>query len=264
MTASMFRHKQLKNGVRRIKANRTSTHPQVYLCSCRTAEYSPWLGRILTRSIALGHAVWDSSTARVNTFQVPRSSWSHWEILECSQFVYGRQRSTSRLLIWWSETTQPVATTTWPPEEQLKRCNNNSYSFSRRTSGGFEGLPSCLHAKESLLSGDSPLGDAREDWHVRFTSPSGLVDVQEQDALELLGNFGKRPPWVRPSHNKLVETHSLIMYSTATRRPFLPSIVECGPSSCLWVILLPIAQFISTHCLARSTFVFCSKVIHIL
>jgi hypothetical protein len=55
------------------------------------------------------------------------------------------------------------------------------------------------------------------------------------------------------------------MYSTATRRPFLPSIVECGPGSCLWVILLPIAQFISTHCLARSTFVFfCSKVIHIL
>jgi len=57
-------------------------------------------------------------------------------------------------------------------------------------------LPSCLHAKESLLSGDSPLGDAREDWHVRLTSPSGLEDVQEQDALELLGNFGKGPRWV--------------------------------------------------------------------
>ena len=56
----------------------------------------------------------------------------------------------------------------------------------------------------------------------------------------------------------------MIMYSTATRWPFLPSIVECGPRSCLWVFLFPIAQFISTHCLARSTFVFCSKVIHIL
>ena len=63
-----------------------------------------------------------------------------------------------------------------------------------------------------------------------MTSPSGLKDVQEQDALELLGNFGKGPRWVAPSHIELGETHLLIVHSTATRRPFLPSIVECGPA----------------------------------
>jgi hypothetical protein len=90
------------------------------------------------------------------------------------QFVY-RQRPTSRLLIWWSETTNPVATTTWPPEEKQLR---DATTTRILPAGGlrvvFEGLPSSLHAKESLLSGDSPLGDAREGWHVRSTCPSGL------------------------------------------------------------------------------------------
>ena len=54
-----------------------------------------------------------------------------------------------------------VATTTWPPEEQLTAATTARIFFVRRTSGDYEGWPSSLHAKESLLSGDSPLGDAR-------------------------------------------------------------------------------------------------------
>lgn len=120
-------------------------------------------------------------------------------------------------------------------------------------------MPSSLHAKESLLSGDSPLGDAREGLHVRLTSPSGLEDVQEQDALELLGNFGKRPRWLAPSHIGLGETHLFDYGGPPVGRFCHASIVECGPRSCLWAFLFPIAHFISTHCLSRSTFVFAPR-----
>lgn len=55
-----------------------------------------------------------------------------------------------------------VATTTWPPEEEQLRDATTTRILS---CGGLrminEGLPSSLHKKESLLSGDSPLGDAR-------------------------------------------------------------------------------------------------------
>lgn len=98
---------------------KSDVNPSTSPCSCGTAEYSPWPSRILTRSIVLGHAGWRSSTARVNTLSGTR-------LLMVAlgdsgvQFVYRRQRPTSRRLICWSETMHFVATTTWPPEEQLR------------------------------------------------------------------------------------------------------------------------------------------------
>lgn len=172
------------------------------------------------------------------------SAWSHREILERSLFTVsnGQRRGCC------SRGLRPCILLRRRPGRlrAAKRCNDNSHFHETDLSDDYESFPSSLHEEESLLSGVSPLGmhedapEAPQGWHVRFKSPSGLGDVQEQDALKALGNFGKPPLWLGPCWIELAVIRTLIMYPTAIRRPFLPSIVERGPRPRLLVFLCAI------------------------
>lgn len=118
--------------------------------SCVTAECSPWTNRKSTTSIVLGHAGLRSSTTRVNIGQEPRSRLVA-QGDSGAQFVYRQQRSTSRLLILWSETTHFVATTTWLPESSVGDATTIRI-LTRRTSDRYEALPSsaCMREKVCL------------------------------------------------------------------------------------------------------------------
>lgn len=168
------------------------------------------------------------------------------------QFVYRLKRR--RLNISWAKTAELLS------QQRLGRLRELTKRMARillrRTSDSSDLVP-----PPSMHAGPA------ETLHLRcsqarkqsLAEPTVAWRYSGTGCARRLCNFGSAPLWLAPCRIESSGSQTLIMYQTADRWPFLPSIVKFASRS---LLLLSSIIPISTHCFASLNFLFCYKAFH--